>query len=117
MLWKHLTAATAKLIVLFNILAMIYGESISNVFIVTVILTIVSYVLGDLYVLNRTNNRTATAFDFALYFVGIWILGSVLFDRQTPLILSVLYSAVAITIGEWFFHRYVMPLLFRKEKA
>lgn len=114
---RHIVAAAIKLLIIINILGMIYGESFSNIFMVSFILTLASYTIGDLFILRRTRQRTALAFDVVFTFGTVWILGAILFDQQVPLLLSSLYATAAIGFTEWLFHRYILRILFKSKRS
>lgn len=107
----HIKALLIKFImctaILWIVLGGFYGVSLFNILTVSVLLTGVSYVIGDLFVLSRFENWGATIADFGLTFFGIWVLGSFLFAPNIPLVTASFISALFISIGEVFFHRYM----------
>lgn len=104
----HLKAITIKflasLALLYMILGMLYGMSFGNVFLITLTLGVVSYLIGDLFILRRTNNSIATAADFGLSLFVIWIMSMALTTGDNLFMMS-LIAAVGITIFEYFFHK------------
>ncbi|MBO0991796.1 YndM family protein [Bacillus sp. SD088] len=104
----HLKAITIKflasLALLYMILGMFYGMSFANVFLITLTLGVVSYLIGDLLILPRTNNSIATAADFGLSLFVIWMM-SIALTTGANLFMMSLVAAVGITIFEYFFHR------------
>lgn len=112
---NHLKAMALKfiatLIILYVILGLWYDMSFGNVFLITLALGIISYILGDMLILSRTNNTVATLTDFALAFLLIWIMGENL-THGDSLILPALVSAVAIALFESYFHKYVANNVF-----
>lgn len=72
---KHIKAFLLKFIISFILLYVILGGiddfSIRDVFLTTIILGGLSYIIGDLLILPRTNNTLATVADFALSFIII----------------------------------------------
>lgn len=107
----HLKALIIKFVmcsaILLIVLSGFYGVSFANVLTISIILTGVSYIIGDLYLLPRFDNWVATIADFGLTFVGVWVLGAMLFARDVPLIASALLSALLIAAGEYFYHKYL----------
>lgn len=97
----------ASLILLYVILGLIYGMSFGNVFIITAILGIVSYVLGDMLILPRSSNTVATVADLGLAFVLIWFLSSILTYGDNLFIMS-LIAAAGVALFEYFFHGYLV---------
>lgn len=52
-------------------------------------------------------NLIATVADFGLALISIWLISSYILGLSIPLVTGVLTSAVVITFGEWFFHKYL----------
>lgn len=109
-LMKHLRALAVKflasLVLLYVILGLMYDMSFTNVFLISLVLGLASYVIGDLFLLPKTNNTIATLADFGLAFMIIWILGESLTYGES-LLLASLISAAGIALFEYFFHKYV----------
>ncbi|WNF21078.1 YndM family protein [Mesobacillus jeotgali] len=107
---KHLRALALKflasLVVLYVILGLMYNMSFTNVFLISLVLGLASYVIGDLFLLPKTNNTIATLADFGLAFMIIWILGESLTYGES-LLLASLISAAGIAVFEYFFHKYI----------
>lgn len=105
---EHVKALIIKFImctaVLWVVLGLFFGVTFSAILTIAVILTVVSYLLGDLFILPRFENWGATLADFGLAFLGVWFLGYYL---NIPLFTAALFSGVIIAIGEYFFHKYV----------
>jgi Protein of unknown function (DUF2512) len=95
-----------SLVLLYFILGMIFGMSFINVFLITSLLGIISYILGDMLILPRTANTIAAAADFGLAFVLIWFLSSILTDGENLLAMS-LIAAIGTALFEYFFHKYL----------
>jgi hypothetical protein len=107
---KHLRALAVKflasLVLLYVILGLMYDMSFTNVFLISLVLGLVSYLIGDLFLLPKTNNTIATLADFGLAFMIIWILGESLTYGES-LLLASLISAAGVALFEYFFHKYV----------
>lgn len=108
---EHVKALIIKFImctaILLIVLGGFYGVSFADILILSVILTALAYVVGDLYILPRFENWGASIADFGLSLIGIWFLGSYLFEPNIPLATAAVLSALLITVGEYFFHKYV----------
>lgn len=108
---EHVRALIIKFIMctvaLWIVLSLFYGVSFGNVVWIGIVLTILSYALGDLLILPFAGNMAATAADFGLTFLTVWLMGAYLFDPAIPAALTAFFSAIVITIGEWFFHNYM----------
>ena len=107
---KHMKNLAIKFIsilaVLFVILGIFYDMSFGNVLSISVVLTLASYLIGDLLILRRTNNTMATISDFALAFLVIWLMGENL-TYGDSLVMPALIAAAGIALFETFFHKYV----------
>ena len=107
---KHMKNLAIKFIsilaVLFVILGIFYDMSFGNVLSISVVLTLASYLIGDLLILRKTNNTMATISDFALAFLVIWLMGENL-TYGDSLVMPALIAAAGIALFETFFHKYV----------
>lgn len=107
---KHVKALAIKfvstLILLYIILGLFYDMSFSNVFLISLVLGISAYLIGDLFILSRTNNTIATIADMGLAFAIIWVMGSNL-TYGNSLFFPSLISAICLGVFEYFFHKYV----------
>lgn len=116
---KHLKALIIKFVmsalVLGIILTGIYNYDFSNSMLISLVLTVVPYALDDLLVYwnadddsdYKNRNTIATIFDLILIFLVIWIMGASLFENNSTIIQDFIVSAIVITSGEWFFHKYL----------
>ncbi|WP_338452265.1 YndM family protein [Niallia oryzisoli] len=107
---KHVKALAIKFIstfvLLYVILGLFYGMETGNIFLLSLVLAIVSYIIGDILILPRTNNTTATLADFGLALLVIWFM-SESFTRGDNLFRVSLLAALGVTIFEYFYHKYV----------
>ncbi|WP_407268618.1 YndM family protein [Radiobacillus sp. PE A8.2] len=109
---KHIKAFLLKFLViaitLLSILAIFNHASITNIIIMSVLVTGVSYVIGDLFILPKLGNLIATIADFGLSFIAVWILGGIVFDTGVVGIVSAsLIAAILISCSEALFHIYM----------
>ena len=93
--------------VLLIILGLFYGVSFADILWTSLLLTVASYLIGDLFILPLSNNLTATLADLGLAFLGIWLIGSYMYPVDVPVVAAAFFSALIIMVGEWFFHRYM----------
>ncbi|KSU85879.1 Protein of unknown function [Fictibacillus enclensis] len=94
----------AAAVVLGIIDALGYDLGASDILGISAVLAIVSYVVGDLFLLRVTNNTVATIADFALAFVILYLM----IDNMTiedDVLSASLIGSIAITAFEIFFHR------------
>ncbi|MBU8690979.1 YndM family protein [Priestia megaterium] len=116
---KQLKALIIKFVmsavVLGIVLTGIYNYDFSDSMLISLVLTVVVYALGDLLVYRnaaddsdyKKRNIIATISDLILIFLVIWIMGASLFENNSTIIQDFIVSAIVITIGEWFFHKYL----------
>lgn len=113
---KHFLAIVIKLLMITIVLEIslrfMTNLSAVSIFYVSLAVTLLAYILGDLLVLNKSNNTTATIADICLSLITIlafnWIipLANISFT-------SALISSVIIGCGEWFFHKYIKKNVFK----
>ncbi|MDQ0429496.1 Ca2+/Na+ antiporter [Planomicrobium stackebrandtii] len=126
---NHVKALIIKFVmiavVLLVILTGIYDVEFSDTLLISVVLTLVAYVLGDLLIFRKTGNRSdnnranhnesdhtkrnaiATVADIVTAFLVIWVMGEALFADTEDLMQAAIISALVIGAGEWFFHKYL----------
>ena len=128
---NHVKALAIKFVmialVLLIILTGIYDVEFGDTLLISVVLTLLAYVLGDLMIFRKTfdrkrsdnnqaaqndedhtkRNAIATVADIVLAFVVIWLMGEALFAETPDLIQAAVISALVIGGGEWFFHKYL----------
>lgn len=108
---NHVAAFLIKLassfILLIFILGFLYDMPVANVLIITLILGILSYIVGDLLILPRTSNTIATLSDFGLAMAVIWILSASLANGSNIVMFTMsLIASAGIALFESFFHKY-----------
>jgi hypothetical protein len=113
---RHAIALSIKFISIFMVLGIIlglfYNLAFTEVLTIAVVLTAVGYVLGDLFILRRTNNLTASIADFGLAFVVIWLMSRNM-AYADGLITASLISSAAIAVVEYIYHRFVPRMVGR----
>jgi hypothetical protein len=123
---EHLKAIALKFVmiavVLGVILTGIFGIEVSDMLIVSVVLTLGAYILGDLMVFKRLNgeqkkrNTVAALADAGLAFIILWFMGTAMFPDQN-VVLASLISAIVLAAGEWFFHKYLDNSVFNENRS
>ncbi|MGJ7921251.1 YndM family protein [Neobacillus sp. LXY-4] len=107
---KHVRALIIKLVssfvLLFIILGMIFDMNFGNVLLISLVLGIAAYIVGDMMVLPRTNNMTATMADFGLAFLIIWFISEGVTTNENTVFPS-LIAALGVAVFEYFFHKYL----------
>lgn len=124
---KHLKALIIKFVmsavVLGIVLTGIYNYNFSESMLISLVLTVVAYALGDLLVYRnaaddsdyKKRNTVATISDLILSFLVIWIMGASLLGNTSTIIQGSIISAIVIALGEWFFHKYLDKHVFNTD--
>ncbi|MCH6265537.1 MULTISPECIES: YndM family protein [Neobacillus] len=94
------------LIILGIILGLFFDFSFGDVLLITAVLGIVSYVVGDLLILRKTTNLLATVADFLVTFLVVWLMGRML-TNENNLIWASFISAAAVALFEYFYHGFL----------
>ena len=96
-------------VILLLILGLMFGMSLGNVLLTTVVLVIISYLVGDLFILPKTNNTVATLSDIGLAFLVIWLFSMTISSMGIGTLAGgAIISAVVLAVGEYFFHDYLL---------
>lgn len=107
---SHFKALTIKaffsLALLYLFLGLLFRMSFGNILFITLVLGVVSYVLGDLFILPKTNNLVAALVDFGLAFLIISMMSSALTTGYNILTMSFVAS-FGVAIFEFIFHKRV----------
>lgn len=103
---KYALALIIKFVIHLAVLMMIlggfYGITFANILSISLLLTGISFIIGDLIILPNFDNTIAAVADFFLAFIGVWVLGYLLIIESINLGISSFVSAVFITIVEVF---------------
>lgn len=99
--------------VLWLLLGWVFEIDFGNVLLVSIPVTIISFIL-DIYVLPKIGNTIASIVDFIVVLALVWFLGALVFEENVSEPSVALVSALAITICEAFFHRYLRDYVFEK---
>lgn len=107
---KHIIALLIKFVMVAVVLSIVLSVatdlSFGNIMYLSVAVTVLAYVLGDLLILSATNNTVATIADIGLVFATVYLF-DYLINANVISVWDALVCAVVIGIGEWFFHKYV----------
>lgn len=75
---------------------------------ISLAVTGISYLIGDMLILRKFGNLTATISDFVLVFMFLFILGGLFLGPNVPLMTTSILSAFFIACSEPFVHGYVI---------
>ncbi|MFD1038275.1 YndM family protein [Virgibacillus byunsanensis] len=117
---NHLKALGIKyiftMIVIFSIFGIFYNASLGRLFWISVLVTGVAYLIGDLFLLPRFGNLVASIADFGLAFIAFWVLGNLLIQVSIQIIPVSLFAAFFITCCEPLFHTYMEERVLHKRR-
>ncbi|ASN05969.1 YndM family protein [Virgibacillus necropolis] len=113
---KHMKALGIKFIftaiVVYSIFGIFYNASLGRLFWISVLVTGVAYIIGDLFVLPRFGYIIASIADLGLAFLSLWILGTLIIDITMPIVIASLFAAVFMALCESLFHVYMREQVF-----
>lgn|SRR5699024_6406285 len=98
-------------ITVFSLFGIFYNADVMNLFWISLLTTGLAFLIGDLFVLRRFGNVTASIADFPLAFLSIWLLGSLFIEASIPIATTSLMAAFFITCCEPFIHTYMIENL------
>jgi len=104
----NLVIKSAIVGILLALLIPVFGRSTwSQTLITVLVLVVIGYLLGDLWILPKLGNVAATIGDFIINALGIWAMTEALpqFTLSTS---GYWIIALALAAGEWFFHQYLL---------
>ncbi|WCK56194.1 DUF2512 family protein [Aneurinibacillus sp. Ricciae_BoGa-3] len=108
---RHVTALLLKYIlvtaILYVIQMLLFRENVWNIIVLGFVVTIVSYIVGDLGILPMSGNITASIADFALSYLTIWLTERYVFANYATPASVFLVSSLILAAGEWYFHGYM----------
>lgn len=87
---------------------------ISGAIIIALAATLATYLTADLVVLPRYGNLPALAVDAAIAVLVAWEFALVLYNASIS-VPGMLFTAVAVIAGEWYYHGYLFRILFNRK--
>jgi|GEM_PF-559108 len=112
---KHISAVLVKFVLFSFILGVILrlttGLEGTEILMISAVVTALSYFVGDLLLLSRTNNTVATIVDAALSFVVIYLF-NYWADIEWISVYDALICAAAIGVFEIFYHKFVVKKVY-----
>lgn len=94
-------------VVLFLSLNLLFNVSLFHVVMLSLIISVTSFILGDFFILPAFENWGATLADFFLVVIAIRIYGMNFFIESLPTLGTVGLIALIISVGEIFYHIYI----------
>ncbi len=107
---RHISALIVKYVmtaVILEISLLLLSDvSFGGILFIALIVTVITYMIGDMLVLPATNNFVATIADIALSLVTIYLFNFI-WDRNDIPFMTALIAGIALGFGEWFFHKII----------
>jgi hypothetical protein len=95
-------------LIIFTIAFDLFFESgVTEIGSFSILVTIVSYFIGDKIILPRVGNRAATVIDFFTVYAIVWIFGNVLLHSYEQIAWGSIIAASLIGLSEVFVHLYI----------
>ncbi|UOE57658.1 YndM family protein [Bacillus sp. CMF12] len=89
-------------------LDLFFDATFADIVSFSLLVTVMSYMLGDRIILPRLGNRNALIADFFLVYASVWVFGSVLLNSYLQIAWGSVIAAGIITLSEVFIHRYIL---------
>ncbi|MFC4024637.1 YndM family protein [Oceanobacillus longus] len=116
---RHVKALAIKFtitsIVLFSILTIFLTAGLGEIFFMSVLITGIAYVIGDLFILPRFGYFLAAVADFGLATISVWFLSSLFIGTGEFILIASLAAGLSITISESIFHIYMKEKVLNKQ--
>jgi hypothetical protein len=85
-----------------------FNATVIDILSFSVTVTILSYIIGDRIIYPAYGNTLALWMDFIISYTSVWVFGNVYLNSAMQIAWGSVISAVIITLGEWFVHRYIL---------
>ncbi|MGD6801767.1 YndM family protein [Rossellomorea aquimaris] len=109
---KHLKVLIVKfaasLIVFWISLDLFFEATLVDIFSFSLLITVISYFVGDQLLLPRIGKMNAVITDFFLTYLVVWIFGGILFDSYLQVAWGSIISALLIAASEVFVHSFII---------
>ena len=109
---RHLKIISIKFIIITITVLSLFGifdhAYFGNLVLIGLVTTLISYGLGDMFILRRFGNLIASISDFILTFFVYWILASIFIGQSQAIIVTSLAAAFFTTCVEPFIHVYIL---------
>jgi hypothetical protein len=107
---KHISALVVKFLmtafILEVALLLLSDLSFGQILFLSLIITIISYLIGDMVLLPATNNAVATIADMILNTIIVYLFNFILNINDITFI-AALISGILLGVGEFYFHKII----------
>ena len=87
-----------------------FGLSLSSVLLLSPVLVVGSYLLGDLLILKAAGSFYGVIMDFTIVLIILWGYGRYFTEPLYTWTLATVYNSIFIACGEAFLHKYWLKL-------
>jgi hypothetical protein len=96
-------------VIIFTIAFDLFFEAgVSEILSFSILVTIVSYFIGDKIILPRVGNRAAAVIDFFTVYAIIWIFGNILLHSYEQIAWGSIIAATLIGVSEVVLHLFIL---------
>lgn len=96
-------------LIIFTIAFDLFFESgVTEIWSFSILVTIVSYYIGDKIILPRVGNRAATVIDYFMVYAIVWIFGGILLHSYEQIAWGSIIAASLVGISEVFVHLFLL---------
>jgi hypothetical protein len=97
-------------------LDLFFDATMAHIVSFSLVVTAVTYVLGDRILLSRIGNSQTLISEFLLAYTSVWLFGSVLLDSYLQIAWASIISATIIIAAEAVIHRYILQTVADKSR-
>lgn len=115
---RHVKALGIKFIftaiVVYSLFGIFYNASMIRLFWISLLVTGVAYIIGDLFILRKFGHIAAVIADFGLAFLSIWVLANLVIEVTNQTVIAAVFAAVFVAVCESIFHIYLKEQVFNE---
>lgn len=93
------------------------SATFGQILLITIILTSISYLIVDLFLLPTFGFISAAILDFGLAFFTVWFISTGFIGQSPAVVIVSLFVACLFTLCERTFHKYMKNIVLRKKQA
>lgn len=109
---KHLNVLlfkfVASIFIFWISLGLLFNSTFVEIFSFSLLVTIISYFIGDQIILPRIGKKNTVVVDFFLTYMIVWVFGSIFFHSYLMIGWGSIISATLFAGSEVFVHSYIV---------
>lgn len=122
---KHVNVLLMKFVASFFVfwisIGLFFNASLTTIISFSLLVTITSYLVGDLILLPRIGKMNSVIADFFLTYILVWVFGGIFFESYLMIAWGSVISALLIAASEVFVHSYVVknvkPIIRERQRS